>query len=476
MSDRVASLRWWLQLIILFTVVISIGSLPAVLTDPTPVQFLPALYFYAAYFTQNFLMSFLFGLLLLPFFLYVKSDRLKIIGMILPVTAFLLFFIASAKVFSFWRFYVNGVIFDLFFDKGGRTNVFQISQEMYVVIALAVVVCLLFSAILLVLARKTAKKKIIKPFFAWFTVLYVIVQAITLGFINRQDVHYLQYLVKSPYFETLSWANILDHVGVPVFPKNSLSTELRQVLSQHEKIHYPLHQLNYQPPKKPLNVLFIVVDSLRYDMVNSVDMPNVYQFAQSADQFVNHISGGDCTRAGIFTLFYGIPASYWDSVYLHHQGAITIRAFQDNGYQMAIYGSAGLMSPPFDRTVFVSIKNLQRLVPGKTPWARDKAMTKEMQNFLDQHKNSSKPFFGFMFYDAPHAYNALDFKHPFSPAKPMNYLTVNNDTNPLPIYRMYQNAVFASDNLISHVLNTLKKDGLMQNTVVIITSDHGQKL
>ena len=145
MSDRVASLRWWLQLIILFTVVISIGSLPAVLTDPTPVQFLPALYFYAAYFTQNFLMSFLFGLLLLPFFLYVKSDRLKIIGMILPVTAFLLFFIASAKVFSFWRFYVNGVIFDLFFDKGGRTNVFQISQEMYVVIALAVVVCLLFN-------------------------------------------------------------------------------------------------------------------------------------------------------------------------------------------------------------------------------------------------------------------------------------------------------------------------------------------
>jgi membrane-anchored protein YejM (alkaline phosphatase superfamily) len=281
--------------------------------------------------------------------------------------------------------------------------------------------------------------------------------------------------MKVPYFYDLSIARSLEAMSLAHFPKNSLSPKLQTILTDNMKLDYPLHPLQYHLPKHPLNVLLIVIDTLRYDMINPTNMPNVYQFAQHADQFLNNMSGGDCTKPGIFSLFYGIPATYWNAAIEHHQGSILIRAFQANHYQLGLYASAPLTSPQFDQTVFTTVKNLQITTPGATSLDRDAKITDEMQHFLNSAAKNHKPFFGFMFYDAPHAYNAVNLSHPFHPIGSLNYFSINNKTPITPIYNLYKNAVFADDQLVKKIFQTLKADHLSQNTVVIVTADHGQE-
>ena len=66
---------------------------------------------------------------------------------------------------------------------------------------------------------------------------------------------------------------------------------------------------------EPLNLLFIVVDSLRGDVVTPELAPHISRFAsQQAMDFRNHFSGGNSSRMGMFSLIYGLPPRYWSSI------------------------------------------------------------------------------------------------------------------------------------------------------------------
>ncbi|MBE4454044.1 sulfatase-like hydrolase/transferase, partial [Vibrio parahaemolyticus] len=82
----------------------------------------------------------------------------------------------------------------------------------------------------------------------------------------------------------------------------------------------------------------------------------------------------------------------------------------------------------------------------------------------------------FLFYDSPHGY---DFPDDFSPKyEPMleavNYLKLNNDTDPTEFFNRYKTSVRYVDSMAGKVLDTLEKNGDLERTLVIITGDHGQ--
>lgn len=475
MKTQTPSLQWLSTLLLTCFLIICLTGVPALLTDPIP-HTLPAFVSYAvAYFAQNILFVVLLGAILFPIFYLIRSDALKIM-VSLPFVAFaLLFSFMNAKVFAFWRLYVNSALLDMYFSKGGGSQIFEVHSVMYfwIIAVAALFVCLSFA--ILFFSRRIQFHFNFKPLFVFFLPLYCLAQMGFIFFCYQDNMRLLQYAMKVPYFYNLSWVNGLEKMGVSVFPKKSNTVKLQTVLSGYQKLHYPLHSLHYHLPSHPLNVLIIMVDSLRYDMVNANNMPNVTQFANHANQFLNNISGGDCTRPGVFSLFYGMPSTYWHSALEHHQESIIIRAFQDNRYHLGLFASASLLSPPFNETVFAHVKNLQTMTPGKTAMDRDRQITTEMQDFLNEQAKSHHPFFGFMFYDAPHAYNALTLHTPFHPIGFLNYFSINQNTPSKPFFNLYQNAVFADDALIATILQTVRDDHLLKNTVVIITADHGQE-
>ena len=139
----------------------------------------------------------------------------------------------------------------------------------------------------------------------------------------------------------------------------------------YHHLHYPLHPLICYSPATPLNIVIIVIDAWRFDMLNQQVTPHIQQFAQKAWQFNNHWSGGNTTQPGIFTLFYGLPGSYWSAALQQQQNPALIQQLLQQHYKMGIFASAALTLPAFNKTVFTGIPNLQIITKGALPADRD---------------------------------------------------------------------------------------------------------
>lgn len=242
-------------------------------------------------------------------------------------------------------------------------------------------------------------------------------------------------------------------------------------------LNYPLHPLRCRPLQKHYNIVIIVLDAWRSDMLNPKITPNIYRFSKKSWVFKDNLSGGNCTQPGIFSLFYSIPANYWTSVLKQHRSPVFIHQLLKDHYTFGIFRSASLHYPAFDKTVFSEIKKLQIVTPGNESFDRDRRITKEFKDFI-HHVNSKNPFFSFVFYDETHNYceSSADYPKPFRPAiQVCNRLFLNNATNPLPYLNRYRNAVHFVDALVGQILKVLKVHQLLKNTIVIITADHGEE-
>jgi membrane-anchored protein YejM (alkaline phosphatase superfamily) len=119
------------------------------------------------------------------------------------------------------------------------------------------------------------------------------------------------------------------------------------------------------PPDAQL--LLIVVDAMRADVLAPDAAPRLAEFAQGAIRFDAHYSGGNASRAGMTPLFYGLPATYWDAFAGIARPPVLMDLFRANGYQLGlfvatpVYRAVGL-----DRTALARIPNLRSdaLPPG----------------------------------------------------------------------------------------------------------------
>ncbi|EKG2505310.1 DUF3413 domain-containing protein [Vibrio vulnificus] len=259
--------------------------------------------------------------------------------------------------------------------------------------------------------------------------------------------------------------------------EEALERQKALAFKRKNDLNYPLAPLQTQPVEKPLNIMLLVVDSWRADTFNSDNTPNMWKYAQSGVVFNNHIATGNATRTGIFGLFYGIPGTYWHGFLANQQSPVLIDRLQALDYQLGIFTAAQLRKPEFNQTVFTKVENLRIGSEGSRPSELDADLTQDWLAWYDQ-RDKSKPTFSFLFYDAPHGYDfPADFEPKYEPMlKEVNYLKLNNDTDPTPFFNRYKTSVRYVDSMATKVLDKLKESGDLENTVVIITGDHGQEM
>ncbi|RZP55547.1 DUF3413 domain-containing protein [Vibrio vulnificus] len=259
--------------------------------------------------------------------------------------------------------------------------------------------------------------------------------------------------------------------------EEALERQKALAFKRKNDLNYPLAPLQTQPVEKPLNIMLLVVDSWRADTFNADNTPNMWKYAQSGVVFNNHIATGNATRTGIFGLFYGIPGTYWHGFLANQQSPVLIDRLQALDYQLGIFTAAQLRKPEFNQTVFTKVENLRIGSEGSRPSELDADLTQDWLAWYDQ-RDKSKPTFSFLFYDAPHGYDfPADFELKYEPMlKEVNYLKLNNDTDPTPFFNRYKTSVRYVDSMATKVLDKLKESGDLENTLVIITGDHGQEM
>lgn len=379
----------------------------------------------------------------------------------------------DAHVFSLYRFHVNLAMLDLFVNGGGQ--IISFSTATILSIVLEVVVLLFFSAAAVILAFSFAKKSRKVIYFAVIAISLYLGANLVHAFASAKAVLSITEIAnRLPVYKPLTMNSFLIKVGY--ITEDDIANRKVHV-GQSGFFKYPKEKLQYAPVEKKLNVLWLAIDTLRYDAFTKDIMPNTYAFSENGYVFNDHYSSSNSTRGGIFGLFYGLPPSYWQVALSAGIPAAIVQATRDQNYALGVFTSATVFKPEFHNTVFVGEKNLRPQSDGNNVFERDADAINDFAEFLGKRKADNKNFFSFIFLDNVHSTAVPEgFKGPFQPAwTTVNHLALKDDTDPTPYFNLYKNSVYYADLNIKKVLDLLKDNGYDENTVVVITSDHGEE-
>ena len=438
------------------------------LTGLPNVQWWQSLYVFAAAAGVFFIGHFLFQLLLVLPLQRISSNLGKVAAYGLTLV-FLVALVTDTYVYQQYRFHINWPMIDLAL-VGGR-EVFSFSSGMMMKMCFLVAcLALLAAALLWVSCRLSQRAKAV-----WCCLLivlgYVAVNCVS-AYSVSQNVKSVTVLaervpVSFPSRATRCFAN----VGLMAVGEDKLSLD-----SHVGSFHYPLNPLTYGKGTD-LSVLILAIDSLRADVVDEKTMPNLTKFKEKSASFTDHYSAGNATRAGVFGLFYGLPPFYWHSALSTNIPAAMVTGFQKAGYDITAFTTATLMRPEFYATVFSSVRPIRMSSDqGNGVAERDLDSVNDFEAWL-QTLDANKKFFSFMFLDSVHALDfPSDLKVPYEDYwKEVDRLELGPDFNPKQFFNRYKNSAYWQDVLIGRVIQTLEKAGRLDNTVVIVTSDHGEE-
>ena len=442
------------------------------LSEPKSTSWVETLFFtlnYAGYFFWIACIATLILSLLIAIPLW-RPLRTSITTLLIAATITLSF--AVSIVYSIWRMGINDKLLQ-FATAPGAGKVIEVSNAAIFSLMTAILILLAISWLATHLIYRFSKREqhsILKTCLCLGGIFFVLSQGWTLISMRWSLSNTTVLTQKLPQFNVLAPAAWLN-AALPETKKLRTTEEIKDSLEQVRPMA-PIH-LTGKPPEKLMDILLIVVDTLRADMLKTDIMPNTVAFSKTADRFSHHDSGGNCTQPGIFTLFYGIPSTYWDSAIRYPDAPPLIQRLHKLNYHIDLFASAPLTVPNFQQSLFSTLPNTP-FTPGDNAMERDTAITHQTIDVINR-KNIARNHFTFVFLDAVHSFGGLtELNKPFSPETGMNYLLLSPRLNRTPIVNRYKNAAHFDDALIGQILSALKAKHALDHTVVIITADHGQ--
>ena len=259
--------------------------------------------------------------------------------------------------------------------------------------------------------------------------------------------------------------------------KEPKRTELLMRIGKSKSIRYPKAPIRRRADRKRFNVVWLACESWRADMLNDEVMPNTCRFAEKyAVSFKDNHSGGNGTRQGVFTMFYGLYGNYWHSFLSGRTGAQIIDWMIEDNYDFGCFTSAKFSYPEFDQTIFAKLPaSVLHSFDRAVTYKRDIRNTKLLTDFIAADRGD-KPFMAFMFFESPH------YPYEFPPenakfkdyAANVNYLQLGAE-HAERIKNRYRNSCFTLDGFLGRVFALLEEKKLLDNTIVVVVGDHGEE-
>ena len=255
-----------------------------------------------------------------------------------------------------------------------------------------------------------------------------------------------------------------------------------------------------QPDRKP-NLLILSIDTLRADHLGAygygVDTsPNLDAFARERGiLFETVVAAAPSTTPSHASMFTSLLPAHHGALFsrrspLSPDRTTMAEIFKAEGYRTACINDGGQMdavwglSQGFDEYI---------TLPGVCPKAKLARNAKEALRWLEDASVDERPWFLFLHtYETHHPYNAearyySEIGHEYSGDLPMTLdkdilKRINDGKLELKeadrhhIIAAYDAEIRSMDAALADLLDRLERRGLMDETVVIITSDHGEEL
>ena len=471
---RYATLFWFLSANFLLTLFIGSAYLNFV---PESISISEWLFSRLAY-VSNFALLYL--VISVPLFVITAIIPSMIILRSLTGTLFTLFSITlliDTVIYKLYRFHINSLVWNILVTEGSSDSV-KIGGATVVTFAIYIILIILFQIGTHYLLSRYVNQRSYR-YSGKRAMGYLLLSMLCINLIDKpiyahadlnNKTHITRYAKLFPLYQPLTVKRLAQQWGIDV------NREFDYQLSKSGgMMNYPLEDIKLADQNNMPNIIFITVDSWRYDMMNAEVTPQIYSFSKDAWVFNNHYSGGNSTRFGIFSMFYGIYGSYWHTILSERTEPVLMEKLRGKNYNIGIWSSADLSWPEFRKTTFIGTPNqIYDRIPGNGAKERDIQQPVLFNSWLDSVGNK-EPFFAYFLLDAPH--EPYSYPQEFVRFEPsvndINYLSLDKHVDIEPFLNHYKNAVYFSDHVIGEFLNVVEKKGLMDNTVIIITSDHG---
>ncbi|MCE9595442.1 MAG: sulfatase-like hydrolase/transferase [Planctomycetes bacterium] len=277
-------------------------------------------------------------------------------------------------------------------------------------------------------------------------------------------------------------------ISVELFLPNEWRSKLPQgaeytLRDEASMLDYPHARPQFAADGPRPNILLVVIDSWRQDMLAEDVTPGLWKFARETRRFDDHVSGGNATRFGLFSLFYGLHGSYWWPVLAAARPPVLFDELEGLGYDLRVFSSATMDYPEFRQSAFSRMG--ERVIDEfgtQAPHERDTRLAEKLIAWWNERRDAhdERPFFAFALLDSPHQiYDFPDDATPFEPFAPeLDYVEMAGSTDPELVLRVknrYRNAVHHADHVATTILDALRAGDDWKNTVVIVTGDHGEE-
>ncbi|MGF1686249.1 DUF3413 domain-containing protein [Photobacterium japonica] len=240
-----------------------------------------------------------------------------------------------------------------------------------------------------------------------------------------------------------------------------------QGIESSQQIRYPLEPLTFNDPGTGQNLLIIVVDGLRSDIVEAETMPYLSAFARQNVNFSNHYSSSNDNTSGIFGLFYGLPSSYINSVRSAETSPLLISTLEKRGYDIGVFSGNDLNDDPiYAETVFHGLT-----LPDNDQPHSDTTAISEWTTWLNAQTDDT-PWFGYLELASLESFEeGGDYLPKFTPSLGSDNIA-GQDANVL-MKNSYRNAAYHLDEQLITIFDQLVAKGVMDNTIILITANHG---
>ncbi|MBI2381357.1 MAG: sulfatase-like hydrolase/transferase [Gammaproteobacteria bacterium] len=397
------------------------------------------------------------------------------------VSATELLLLADQKLFSMFGFHVNGFVWNLLTTKGGFESMGGDDATAWTYGGIAAAVVLAQLALMRLLPRagrlRRALEALLSPCrtkaFLVLLLLATVGERLIYG-VSQIQGHgpVLAAANAFPAYQPLRFRRLGKLVGLQERQRSEFS------LKQSAALNYPAKPLATEPPAKAYNVLMLVSESLRADMLRPEIMPATWKFAENAQRYEQHFSGSNGTRMGLFSLFYGLYGNYWFPMLNARRGPVLLDRAKALNYRLLFQTSSKFTYPEFDLTLFAQMPKESLHEAEKRPfyWEQDRAETERLLNFIAK-RDPKRPFFAFQFFLSPHANYFFPDESVIRPnyLKDFNYATTDIPEEIAGIKDRYVNAVHHLDQQLARVFDYLEKNRLLDSTIVLVTGDHGEE-
>lgn len=454
-GERVSRLVGWGHWFAFFNIIAAmlIGT-RYIAQSPWPDTFLGQFYLTFSWVGHfGFLVFALYLLILFPLTFLIPSRTLFRFVAVCFATFGLTVLLIDTQTYQTINLHLTPVVWELLFSDD--SNVSADLQHLFVVLPLIFLLQLGLSEWVWRKQRKLSHKRIGRPLAAVFFVsfiashlIYVWSDAYLYTPVTSQKSNFpLSYPMTAKSFMEKHGLLDRDEYLKRLEEKNRTNVDL---------VSYPLEQIRFGRRANNLNILVVSVDNLRADALTKDLMPNMHQFANDNLNFSNHYSSSN-DAFGIFGLFYGLPSSYASSIKVQGTSPVLIDVLESQDYQFGLFSGDNFSDDLYQETIFRGLELSK--APFDPTQSSDEQTIQRWAQWVGEQDRS--PWFSYL------ELTTVDNFSNYAPSQDSKASATEK------LRANYHHSVNVADQELSQLFSQLQSQNLLDDTVVIITSNHG---